>query len=241
MGSRFVVKLISSQMISPSVKSLVFERIDGAPMEFRPGQWVNLLSAAGSPSGTVEDKRSYSIASAPDGSQRFEVIVTRVETGRFSPLLHAMSEGTELTCIGPEGLFTRAAHDPRPAVFVGTGTGLAPLRSMIVADLASGGRSKKELLFGVRTPEDVFFQSEFEAWAPRGVTTTVTLSRPPASWGGARGYVQTHLSDAIDRAGARELVQVYICGLTRMVEEVKALARGPLALPRRHVHVERYD
>jgi hypothetical protein len=38
-----------------------------------------------------------------------------------------------------------------------------------------------------------------------------------------------------------EVVQVYICGLTKMVAEVKELARGKLALPRRHVHVERFD
>lgn len=241
MGSRFQVRLASSRVISPSVRSLVFERLDGAPMAFRPGQWVNLLSSLGSPSGTVDDKRSYSIASAPDGSPRFELVVTLVETGRFSPVLHAMPVDTELTCVGPEGLFTRAADDERPAVFVGTGTGLAPLRSMIAASLAIGNHARKELLFGVRVPEDVFFGDEFEAWTPLGVNTTVTLSRGPASWTGARGYVQTHLDAAIDRAGPRDAVQVYICGLTRMVEEVKALARGPLALPRRHVHVERYD
>lgn len=238
MSGRFQVALASARAISPSVRSLVLRRTDGAPMEFRPGQWVNLFG----PSGDPEDKRSYSIASAPDGTAAFEIVVTRVEGGRFSTLLHALSEGEELACVGPQGLFTREAADARPAVFVGTGTGVAPLRSMIAAGVAAGTRCERGLLFGVRTEADVFFADDLKAWRDHaGVRTVVTLSRAGERWTGARGYVQAHLEEAIDRAGPRAEVQVYVCGLTRMVEEVKALARGPLGLPRRHVHVERYD
>lgn len=238
MSGRFQVALVSARAISPSVRSLVFRRTDGAPMEFRPGQWVNLFG----PSGDPEDKRSYSIASAPDGTPAFEIVVTRVEGGRFSNLLHGLDEGDELACVGPQGLFTREADDARPAVFVGTGTGVAPLRSMIEAGVTAGTRCERSLLFGVRTEADVFFGDDMQRWSERaGVRSIVTLSRPSDDWTGARGYVQTHLEQAIDRAGPRAEVQVYVCGLTRMVEEVKALARGPLGLPRRSVHVERYD
>ena len=53
--------------------------------------------------------------------------------------------------------------------------------------------------------------------------------------------MQHHLEEVLSELGQPELVQVYICGLSKMVAEVKDLARGKLALPRRHVHVERFD
>jgi len=235
MGARFEVELASSRQLSPSVKSLVFRRCDGEPMQFAPGQFVNLLTSAG-------DKRSYSIASAPDGQSSFELAVTRVEGGVFSNELHQLELGGRLTAIGPEGLFTRKAEDERPSLFVGTGTGVAPLRSMIASALASGSQAPMRLLFGVRTEADVFYESDYRSWAQQAnVKVQVTLSRGSNDWSGKRGYVQHHLEEVLSELGQPEVVQVYICGLSKMVAEVKELARGKLALPRRHVHVERFD
>ena len=190
--------------------------------------------------------RAYSIASAPDGSGRFEIAVTRVDGGPGSSYLHALPEGSVLTAIGPLGLFTRDADDPLPALFVGTGTGVTPLRAMMRAALARAPKTPLWLLFGARYEEDILYRDEMEAFAasdPR-VRYVVTLSRPGDGWKGARGYVQAHVPSLLrdlDAASPEARPHVFVCGLERMVKSVRELCRGELGVDRKHVHTERYD
>jgi ferredoxin-NADP reductase len=236
---RFDLELVSSTPLAPAVRSLVLRRTDGAPIEFRPGQFVSLLA----PSRPDLEKRSYSIASAPVGTDTLELAVTRGTGGAVSDLRHELRVGDVLTALGPEGLFTRAADDPRPALFVGTGTGLAPLRSMAAAALGQGAGAPMTFLLGFRHEEDILYRAELERWAAEHphVSVHFTLSQPAASWSGLTGYVQTHLADLVRAHPTPQDLQIYICGLTKMVTAVKDLARGELALPRRHVHTERFD
>lgn len=241
--SAFDVRLDSARMIAPGVRHLVFSRTDGAPFEFSPGQWVNLIL----PQAGAEDlKRSYSIASRPAGSPMFELAVTRVAGGPGSEMLHALPEGATLRAIGPHGLFTREADDAAPSLFVATGTGLAPFRSMIDAALAAGSRAPLWLLFGARFEEDILYRDEFETLARElpNVRYEITLSRAGSTWAGRSGYVQLHVPEmlaALAAAAPEAAAHVYVCGLDRMVSTVKDLCRTQLGVDRKRVHVERYD
>ena len=239
----FDARLVAARPLTPSVRELVFERADGRPFRFEPGQWVNLVLPL--PGGEV--KRAYSIASPPaDGARRFELAVTRVLGGAGSQFLHDLPEGATLRAIGPHGLFTRRRDEPAPALFVGTGTGVTPLRSMIHAALASGATTPLWLLFGARHEADILYRDELEALALAhpNVRYEVTLSRPEPGWAGRSGYVQAHLPDlvrALGAAGGGEAPRAYICGLDRMVSSVREHLRGELGFERRRVHTERYD
>ena len=103
------------------------------------------------------------------------------------------SGGAQLRAIGPQGFFTRAAGEP--SLFVGTGTGVTPLRSMIRDALTHGDTSPMTLLFGVRTEADRLYQDELDALAAQHPNLRVlyTLSRPSPTWTGLTGYVQTHV------------------------------------------------
>lgn len=238
----FEARLVAARMIAPSVRELTFERIDGEPFAFDPGQWVN-LTLSSSPDGDL--KRAYSIASPPDGTPRFSVAVTRVEGGAGSRVLHEMALGESLRAVGPQGLFTRAANVEVPALFVATGTGLAPFRSMLLAALASGSRAPMWILFGCRFEADILYRDELERLAREhpNVRYEVTLSRAHEAWVGRRGYVQAHLGELVRELGRASSARphVYVCGLGRMVSTVRELARGELGLERREVHQERYD
>jgi len=238
----FEVRLASSTMIAPAVRQLTLERVDEEPFEYDPGQWVNLAL----PLPTGELRRAYSIASAPDGTSRFEVAVTRVANGPGSTYLHEIPDGARLTAIGPHGLFTRAGDDPNPALFVGTGTGVTPLRSMMLAALAKGTKTPLWLLFGARHEEDILYRAEMEALVAEhpNIRYMVTLSRPGAGWTGGEGYVQRHvpmLLRALAHENALASPHVYVCGLERMVKAVRELCRNELGVDRKHVHTERYD
>jgi CDP-4-dehydro-6-deoxyglucose reductase, E3 len=235
----FEARVVAARRLSPAVREIVLERADGRAFRFEPGQWVNLVLPL--PDGEI--KRAYSIASPPEeGSPRFDIAVTHVAGGPGSQYLHALPEGARLLAIGPQGLFTRSAAEDTPSVFVGTGTGVTPLRSMIRSALAAGGRAPLLLLFGARREEDILYREELVALAqqhPR-FRYEITLSQPEPSWEGRRGYVQAHLAELVAGAGAGG-PQVYVCGLDRMVSAVRGMLRGELGVDRKHVHTERYD
>lgn len=244
----FDARLVASRYLAPSVRELEFERVDGAPFDFAPGQWVNLVLPLPPPTGEI--KRAYSIATPPrEGSPRFALAVTRVVDGPGSQHLHAIKEGVTLRAIGPQGLFTRSPAEEQASLFVGTGTGVTPLRSMIGAALAAGSKAPLWLLFGARFEQDVLYREEFERWAREheNFRYEVTLSQGEDGWRGRRGYVQSHVPELLaelrGRLGSGEEAGVhgYVCGLERMVNSVRDLLRGELGVPRRQVHTERYD
>jgi ferredoxin-NADP reductase len=238
----FDARVVAARALAPGVRELVLERADGEALSFEPGQWLNLVL----PLPGQELKRAYSIASAPDGSPRCELAVTRVTGGAGSEFLHAVAEGTTLRAIGPQGFFTRPASSAAPSLFVGTGTGVTPLRSMIRAAVAAGGDAPLWLLFGARHEEDILYRDELERLARErpSLRYEVTLSQPGPSWTGRRGYVQAHLPALwaeLEAASTGAPPEVFVCGLDRMVKTVRELARGELGVDRKRVHAERYD
>jgi ferredoxin-NADP reductase len=213
---------------------------DGEPFAYVAGQWVELEV----PVDSAVIKRPYSIASAPadEASDQLEIAVTRVGGGPASTALHALTVGSTLEFVGPSGLFTRDHADASlPSCFVCTGTGVAPLRAMLRDELRRAPDGPPlVLLFGCRTEEDLIFRGEFEELARRHrrFHYEPTLSRPGDDWTGKRGHVQSHLPELLEGlTGAH----VYVCGLTKMVTEVRALLRDQLGFDRRQVHSERYD
>lgn len=237
----FEVRIASAELIAPAVRQIVFERIGSGIVDFDPGQWVNLVLPL--PDGEV--RRAYSIASAPDLSNRFEVAVTRVETGAGSKYLHDLPVGACLSAIGPHGLFTRLPDNPHPALFIGTGTGVTPLRSMMQAALQRETSLPLWLLLGVRYEEDILYRREMDELQKKypNVRFLVTLSRPGQTWSGRSGYVQNHVAELLREMESKsgQAAHVYVCGLERMVKTVRELCRGELGVDRKRVHTERYD
>lgn len=238
----FSARLLSARNLSPSVRELVFQREDG-PLDFDPGQWVSLTVQVGpDPAHTL--KRSYSIASAPDGTGRFELAVTRVLNGPVSGALHELAPGAVVRVTGPQGFFARPPGVP--SLFVGTGTGITPLRSMLHAALAAGASEPLALILGVRHEQDILYRDELEqlAAAHPGFSVHTTLSRPHEGWAGLTGYVQEHVpalwASLSERAGAAP-PHLFLCGLDRMVKAVRERMRKQLGVPREQVHSERFD
>jgi CDP-4-dehydro-6-deoxyglucose reductase, E3 len=227
--------VVEARMLSPSVRSLRLAPDDG-PVSFAAGQWIDLYV----PTERGVQKRAYSIASAPD-DPALEVAVTLVSSGTASPALHALGTGGALAVDGPFGFFT---HDPAlagtPCLFVATGTGLSPLRSMLFAWRKRAQCAPITLLFGVRTQADILWGEELMGWAREipEFSLAVTLSRPEAGWTGRVGYVQSHVAELARALGEPH---VFICGLNRMVGAVRALCKEELGYDRRRIHSERYD
>lgn len=231
--------------LAPTVRGFTL-RLDplehDAPFAFQAGQFVQLLlpigeKSAESPDGLVS--RDYSIASPPDGN-RVELAVTRVPGGEGSTYLADLRGGETLRANGPHGFFTVGWPMERDAIFVGTGTGVAPLRAQIRDAFRRGTDRRLTLVEGVRTEADLLWGAEFERLAREHANFRFlpTLSRPTPAWTGLRGYVQLRVRELVARGAD---VDVYVCGLSRMTEDVRHLLRQELGLPRQRVHTERYD
>jgi ferredoxin-NADP reductase len=240
MARRRKAELVEARMLSPSVRSLGFRVADGTAVGHVAGQYLDLIVPT---SRGLPYKRSYSIASAPDAARPsyFQVAVTRVEGGPTSEALHALARGSVIEIEGPQGTFVRRpAERAHPALFVATGTGLAPLRAMLTEEVRAAHGPPLVLLFGCRTPGDLLWGDELRAWqeeCPRFVLHA-TLSRAPPEWRGLVGYVQRHAHDlAVTLPGAH----AYVCGLSAMVDDVVSLLEKKAGLPRDALHFEIYD
>ena len=154
-------------------QSFVLSRVDGKELVYQPGQWINLVL----PVHSGEIRRAYSIASAPDGTPNFEVAVTEVTGGPGSGYLCGLEPGAKLRAIGPQGFFTREPDDAAPALFVATGTGITPLRSMLQRSDPRRASAPIWLLLGVRRTADLMYRAELEALASSQHANSACSSR----------------------------------------------------------------
>lgn len=226
-----------ARTLSPDVRELTFDPGEG--FTFVPGQWVSLRIPRADTGEVIA--RSYSIASWPRPDGTIDIAVTRVENGPGSNFLHAAEIGTTLPMTDAAGFFVMPEEVARPVLFVGTGTGVAPLRSMLHATLARGVRHEMALLSGTRTPQDILYAEEFTETAARFANFRFepTLSRASDDWTGRRGYVQSHVPELVAALGGA--CDVYVCGLNAMIREVRQVLKGDLGFTRERIHTERYD
>jgi ferredoxin-NADP reductase len=206
--------------------------------DFAAGQFVSMQTEHEG----REITRAYSIASAPTKDRFFDVCLNRVQDGFFSNYLCDLPEGGTVRLHGPHGYFV-LKNPVRDSMFIGTGTGIAPLRGMLRHLFA--GRSTDDghefwLVFGVRNREDLYYDREFQQLANdySNFHYIPTLSRPDHEWTGARGYVQDHVREIVKD---RRDMDAYICGLKNMVIANRDLLVKEKGWERKSVLYERYD
>src|SRR5580704_6873471 len=138
----FTARLIRSTALSEFTKYLEFEMQSVSRFGFVAGQWLSFKT--NEPSGE-EITRAYSIASPPGEDNRFALCLNRVLDGFMSNFLCDMKTGDEVACSGPFGDFI-LRPPMRDTVFIATGTGIAPFRSMLHWLLASETRHQGKQL-----------------------------------------------------------------------------------------------
>jgi ferredoxin-NADP reductase len=241
-------KLIESVEVAPGLAHFVFEAQNGESpgpgFDFIPGQFVSFTAeisvtdAGANAPGIKPITRAYSLASAPRiGAGRFELCLNLAPEGLFSQHLFRMKPGDTVEMRPPLGTFV-LRQPPRDSLFIATGTGIAPFRSILKAHL-NASSPQFTLLFGVRHESHLIYRAEFEELARQypNFRFWPTLSRPDTSWNGRTGHVQPHLDEALQ--GRRD-VDVYLCGLKLMVDDVRSRLRAE-GFDRKQIFYEKYD
>src|ERR671930_585155 len=137
-------------------KTIAFD-IPGWPGH-RAGQHVDVRLTA---EDGYQAERSYSIASAPDGT-RVELTVERLDDGEVSPYLtDELRPGDQIELRGPVGgYFVWEPSQGGPLLLVAGGSGVVPLMAMIRHRAATGSDVDTRLLFSSRGWEDVIYRDE---------------------------------------------------------------------------------
>jgi len=194
----------------------ILEPEDG--ISFVPGQYIQLQVPAYKLSSQPEF-RAYSIASSARDHHFLDLVIARVDKGIVSTYVHDyLREKDELIARGPFGDFHLLESD-RDILLIATGSGLAPMMSILHQIDYEHIQRKTTLFFGTRTPDELFYYDELRSLERRlkQFTFVPTLSRARSrdDWKGERGRVTELIETYIHDNAA---VDVHICGSPPMVQ-----------------------
>ncbi|HTQ27393.1 MAG TPA: FAD-dependent oxidoreductase [Puia sp.] len=216
--------------------------------QYKPGQFVTLDLPIHEKPG--KRWRSYSIASWPDGSNIFELVIVLLEGGAGTEYLFNKTDvGSELTLRGAQGVFVLPEVISHDLFFICTGTGIAPFRSMAHHILNEHIPHKDiYLIFGCRKFGDRLYGEELDSLQARlpGFHYIPTFSREApaqASSGYRTGYVHNIYEEiCLQKKGAEATIHpagFYLCGWKNMIDEAKRRIQG-LGYERKSIHQELY-
>jgi CDP-4-dehydro-6-deoxyglucose reductase/3-phenylpropionate/trans-cinnamate dioxygenase ferredoxin reductase subunit len=217
---------------APRVTVLELRFPIGRRVPFRAGQYLSVRLPDG-------DTRPYSMANAPQANDVAELHVRTETGGRFSEQIAGrLLPGDLLTVETPFGQVT-LDEGTAPLVLLATGTGFAPVKSLVQDQITRRGSRPMHLYWGGRTEEDLYLLDQARRWAVRHPWFSVTpvLSRPAPGWAGARGRVQdVALADHPDLSGH----EVYACGAEAMTSAAFAALTSRAGLPEDRFHADAF-
>jgi len=192
---------------------------------FLAGQFIEFLLKDGS-------RRSFSMANAPHDAELLQLHVRHVAGGQFTDhVFGKMKERDILRFEGPLGTFFLREDSAKPLVFVASGTGFAPIKSIIEAAVNKGLTRPMTLYWGARRPKDLYMNALAESWAARGLlkyVPVVSEALPEDGWNGRSGFVhRAVMADFPDLSGH----QVYACGVPVMVDAARRDFTSACRLP----------
>ncbi len=239
MTTWYDASVIRIEQETPSTRRYWLEVSDVADFIFKAGQFVTFDLPIGDK--RLARWRSYSIASAPDGTNILEFCIVRSPDGAGTRyFFEEIAVGSSLRFKGPDGAFYLPDALEKDVVMICTGTGIAPFRSML-SDIF---RQKKihqniHLIFGTRSKQDILYHSEMNFWKNNipNFDFDIALSRENST-DFYDGYVhQIYLKKYTE---LRPDIVFYLCGWSRMIDETVENLILKLGYDRSQVKFELY-
>lgn len=192
-----------------------------------PGQYVLFML----PKSKL--RRAYSIGYT-DG-QTFTFIIKQIESGAGSTEICSLEIGEEIMGMVPLGHFVLKETDT-PKLFIGTGTGFAPLYFQIRAMMDTELETSLLFIFGVRNVSDVFYIDELNRMK---VQYPMFDYRIFLSQEDAKETVRGRVTDFLTRENISSYGEFYLCGSPAMVKDAREKFEG-LSVAKEKVFFEQY-
>ena len=237
--------LVEQEMIGSTIVRLRVRPDIGVPA-FRPGQYFAI--GLGSEGDFVQ--RPYSTSSARGEADALEFLVRLVPGGALTPRLFGLATGARLRLGAPKGLFTADSDDPRQPLLVGTGTGIAPLLSILETRLRESPTGTATplpiVIHGASFVGDLAGRSRLSALEAAGAIAYVpAVSRVSdianAGWGGAAGRLDGLLPEVLaDNGVDPAMTLAYVCGNPLLVAAAAGVLLG-LGVPADAIRTEAWS
>ncbi|MGH8679117.1 MAG: CDP-6-deoxy-delta-3,4-glucoseen reductase [Burkholderiales bacterium] len=195
-------------------------------LQFLAGQYIDILLKQGK-------RRSYSMGNAPHDDAYIELHVRNMQNGAFTDFaFNQMKEKDILRFEGPLGTFFLREESDKPLIFVASGTGFAPIKSIIEHSFHVDSQREMILYWGGRRPQDIYLGDLAAGWQDThenfSFVPVISDALPEDHWHGRAGLVhRAVMQDFPDMTG----YQLYACGAPVMVEAAHRDFTAQCALP----------
>jgi len=219
------------QPLAPQIWAFYFNLVEPESLKFEAGQYFLLEIPGGF--------RQYSISSSPNDQKSLQIIVDTSPMGAGSKFLLGLKEGMAVKFRAPMGAFV-LKNSAQPKMFLATGAGIAPIKSMIHKLLESGFNQPVSLYWGVRESTNLYLRDIWEHFAQTysNFDYLYCLSREahqaPHSYA---GRIQEKLK-TLD--GKLSDTDFYLCGRTSTVEQLKEFLLTNLSIKPENIHHEKF-
>ncbi|HQT68188.1 MAG: CDP-6-deoxy-delta-3,4-glucoseen reductase [Rhodospirillales bacterium 20-60-12] len=189
------------------------------PLKFWAGQYVDLTLPGG------EITRAFSMANPPSEQHRLAFIIKKYPQGAFSSALDAnLSPGDRLIAKGPYGTCFRREGRPGPILLIGGGSGMSPLRSILLDQAQSAETRPVRFFYGARTQADLFNLDEFAKLTAEmpdfQFIPALSHADDDASWTGERGFIHEVLAKYLRAEALAGEIDAYSCGPPPMIDAI---------------------
>lgn len=201
--------------LTPTILGVTLRLVKPPQIRFTAGQFVNVEVP-----GTA-NLRAFSMANAPSENSKIELIVKIFPGGQFSEYLKHAEKGQMVRVSGPVGLL-RVRLSYRKILMIASGSGLAPLLSMLTDLTQKKDRRPVTAFFGARTREELYHLDRLNALCDLSaqVEFVPVVEEADQAWKGETGRV----TDAIARRmGVLKGYDAYVCGPPGLVEAAREL------------------
>jgi len=209
-------RVMKLDRLAHDVMQLSLKLAEGQRLQYLAGQYIDILLSG-------NQRRSFSLATAPHADEMLQLHIRHVPGGRFSgQVFTTMKERDLLRFQGPLGTFFLRENPERPVILVAGGTGFAPIKSILEHAFAQGAKRSLHLYWGVRAQRDLYLHDLPQAWVRDHANFhyTPVLSELLAGdkWNGRTGWVhEAVIADHPDLSRH----EVYASGPPPMIEALK--------------------
>lgn len=238
MFSEFKATLVAKKQLSGPVWWFDFENVGDHELHFTAGQYVILVVG--------DAYRQYSIASSAQSTKRFSLLVELLEQGVGSNFFRDLEVGKNALFKGPAGIFVYKKSERLP-LYLATGTGLAPILSMIETNLIEKDSRQMKLFWGLKAKSDVYLVDKLRELSDTydNFHPIICLSREEKLEGldatlFALGRVTVSLEDFWKQKGIDLLsYDYYVCGSQKIVTGITDFLKER-AIPKDQIMAEKF-
>jgi Na(+)-translocating NADH:ubiquinone oxidoreductase F subunit len=263
--------VVATNFITPFIKEVKFKVKSGRQLAFKAGAYMQFDVPAGMNSLRPDDMpenfekywesyshgrfshdgvtRHYSLVNFDEESDeltfniRWQTAKDGFRAGVGSSYLGSLQVGETITAKGPFSDFYATSNKKVSRVFIGAGSGLAPLRAIIFEQLKKRqDEGDLTLFYGARTEDDLLYHNELNSLSEqhKNFSYIPTLSSPSEVWQGHSGYVQQLLLPYLSQKPELLSVEFYLCGPEAMMSEVEKIITD-VGIPNNQIFKDKFS